>query len=182
MEQRIKIKISKNFLLALILIFVFVGIGIYYKLSEYQPLTSISYDNFVLQFRADLREANKLEADEEAIRNILWDRNIENVTIVFTNSSDLELVGVESFEIAYKLGLAYRIKGYNVEIKGKEFDYPFSFDYLPNPSIVLIPPSLSNKTGIEVKNKMIIISGKDKQGFDLATVKFLIVALGLKFS
>lgn len=179
-EKRIKIKISKNFFLALILIFVFVAIVIYYKISEYQPLTSISYDNVVLQFRADLREANKLQADEEAIRSILWDRNIENITIVFTSSSDLELVNVEAFEITYKLKLAYLIKGYKVDIKGKEVENLTS-DF-PSPSIVLIPPSLSNKTGIEVKNKTIIISGKDKQGFDLAVVKFLIVALGIKIS
>ncbi|MGC8812446.1 MAG: hypothetical protein ACP5O8_02555 [Candidatus Aenigmatarchaeota archaeon] len=181
-EEKVKIKISKNLVIFLLLALIFILAIAYFKISEYKPLTAINYEGFLLQFRADLREANKLEADKEAIEEILWDKNVKNITIIFTNSSDLELVGVESFEIAYKLGLAYRIKGYDVEIKGKELSYPFSFDSLPKPSIVLIPPSLSDKTGIEVRNSSIIISGKNKEEFDLATVKFLIIALGLEFS
>jgi hypothetical protein len=181
-EERIKIKISRNLAIFLALFLIIIFVIVYFKISEYKPLTTINYKGLVLQFRADLREANKIEADEEAIRKILWDKNIKNITIVFPNSSDLELIGVESFEIAYKLRLAYLLEGYDVEIKGKDFSYPFSFESLPKPSIILIPPSLSNETFVKVEDSLIIISGKDEKDFDLATVKFLIVALGLKFS
>ncbi len=180
-EERIKLKLSKNsliFLLALILVFLIVFL--FLPKLTYQPLTTLNFKGVLLQFRADLREANKIEADEESIRNILWNRNLKNVTIVFTNSSDLDLVGVEAFEISYKLRLAYLLEGYNVEIKGKQVEDLSSLDSLPKPSIVLIPPSLSNKTSIEVKDSIIIISGKDKKEFDLTTVKFLIIALNLK--
>lgn len=179
-DERIKIKIPKSFFVGLILVFVFIGVIIYYNSYKPESLTRISYYGSVLEFRADLREANKLQVDEDAIRKILWDKDIENITIAFTNSTDLDLVGVEAFEITYKLKFAYLLKGYNVSIIGKKVDN-LNFDF-SSPTIILIPPSLSNNTGIEIKNKTIIISGKNKEEFDLATVKFLIVALGLKIS
>lgn len=180
---QINIKLNKKTIIliisiAIILSSVLIAMFMY---TQYQPLTNYNYNGLILNFRADLREAKKLPVypNESYITDILWLPFIENITIIYKNSTDMGLVGVEAFEIAYKLNIGYQMANHPIHIEAQEVK---SFDSLPqnNPYVVLIPPSSTNETRIEVDENLIIIRGKTTEEFDLAVEKFLIVALGIK--
>jgi hypothetical protein len=48
------------------------------------------------------------------------------------------------------------------------------------PVIALIPPSMTNSTSVVATNNIIYIQGNTTEGFDLATIKFLMSALDIK--
>ena len=52
------------------------------------PLTGIKYKGAELKFRADLREASKIEIDEEKVREILFNPNVQSVWIGFIGRRD----------------------------------------------------------------------------------------------
>lgn len=157
------------------------GITIAY-LKIPKPITTYNLDGLKFRFRADLRKANNILVypDEETIRNIIWNPEIQNLTIVYVNSSDNAIVAVNAFEITYKLKLIYFFLNYDINITGKEIE---SYDELAatseNPVIALIPPVFSNETLVKVKDNIIYIKAKTYEEFDLATVKFLMGALGI---
>lgn len=178
----IRIKITgKRIVFLLILFVIFSSIGFYF----YQASRSIVYVNYhgkILKFRADLREANKLPVypNESAVTNLLWKSDIKNLKIVFMNTSDLNYVGLEAFEIAYKLKIAYDYFYMPVNISGQDVA---SFENLQGADvfIALMPPSISNETEIRVEDNVIFIKAKNYKDFDLVTIKFLIVALDINF-
>jgi hypothetical protein len=106
-------------------------------------------------------------------------RPTKNVVIVFKNTSDLSYVAVEAFEITYKLKTAYLRNNFSAKISAQEVE---SFDNLPreNLFIALVPPSISDETAIRVSNNVIFIKGENLEKLDLATVKFLMIILGIK--
>ena len=124
--------------------------------------------------------------DNETIYNMLWDFALDNITIVYVNSSDNNKVQLEAFEIVYKMTLAYQHIAY---LNNVYKDIPFgsrvvdSYENLSgtpsNPLIALVPPVLSNETVVMEKDNVIYIKGKTMEEFDLATVKFLMVALAI---
>jgi len=180
-KEGIKIKISRNqtILLAIVCILILVGAVYYFFFPK--SIKSWNYYGTELEFRVDLKEANKIfVSDEVSVYNLLWDRETKNVTIVFTNSSDMGLVAVEAFEIANKLKLAQLILKRDIGISTIEVS---SFDInstKQNPLIALIPPSISNETAIKIKDDVIFIYAKDKNDFDLITAKFIMIALEIK--
>jgi hypothetical protein len=158
---------------------VLLSIFLWYYFSQ-RPIYTINYGGIILNFRADLREANKVPVypNESLIHEILWDPEIKNVTIVFMNTTDVSLTAIQAFEIAYKLTIAYKMHNYFVTISAKEVN---SFENLSaskeNPFIALAPPSISNETLIETENNVIFIKAKTNKEFDLAAVKLMIIAL-----
>jgi hypothetical protein len=162
-------------LLLLSVLFLVLGIRLY---QAYRPTTEWTYKGELLRFRADLREASKVPAypSEEDIRNALWDPALENLTIVFMDTPDIELTAVQAFEIAYKLTLAYLKSGRDVRILPKQVD---SFELRNGTFVALLPPSIANRTAVSLRDKMITIEGITARDFDLATVKLLIIALDI---
>ena len=152
------------------------------------PLTIYNFYGINIPFRADLYKANDipLYPNNETINNMLWNLYIENLTIVWINSSDNSKVGVEGAEIALKMGLAYahmsRVSGIPLSIgfNGEEINSYENLSSTPNNIIIaLIPPILSNETVVNAVDNVIYIKGKTFEEFDLATIKFLMVALGI---
>jgi len=180
-KKSIKIKIRKKVLLLFIVLVIIVALSLslYFYLSK--PLVYWNYKGTLLKFRTDLREAKKVYVypNETSIGYLLWKSEPKNIIIVFKNTNDIKLTGVEAFEIAYKLQLAYLKENTNVKISAEEVK---SFENLPHNStfIALLPPSISNETSVKVKDNIIFISGKTQKEFDLAVVKFLIVFLGIE--
>ncbi|MDI6798851.1 MAG: hypothetical protein QMD12_02550 [Candidatus Aenigmarchaeota archaeon] len=183
-KKRIKVKISRNQLILLAIACVLIVCAVYY-FYFLKPIKSWNYYGIELNFKADLREADKIYvADEASVYNLLWDREVKNVTIIFTNTSDMGLVAVEAFEIAYKLRLAQLILKRDINVTSREvpsFDMAFLNSLCDSTALIaLIPPSVSNETGIRAENCVIFISAKSKSDFDLVTTKFIIIALGIK--
>lgn len=185
-----KISISKEVIVVFLVIVV--GIACVYIIYHFYPSsTTTSTYNFFgikLPFRTDLYKANNISVypDNETIYNMMWGSQLENITIVWVNSSENNMVTVEAFEITYKMSLAYEHIGY---LNGVNINVMFnhmavgSYDNLTatenNPIIAIVPPKLSNETAVRAENNVIYIKGKTFEEFDLATVKFLMTALAI---
>lgn len=188
---RISIERKHIFVFLLVVIIVAVGILIY-KFHESRPLTTYTYyvyDNYgnrygiPMAFRADLRKADNVSVypDVSSIYNIVWNENTKNITIAFVNSSDNGLVATDAFEIAYKLGTIFKVYNMTTNFTANVIS---SYDNITAnesyPVIALIPPSMTNSTSVLAMNNIIYIQGNTTEGFDLATIKFLMSALEIK--
>ena len=181
-----KVKIKLN--LRLISMLVFSALLIYLIFYFYQasrPITAYQIDGFKFVFRNDLRKANKIPVypSEDAVYLKLINPIVKNVTIAFKDAGEKEnsLYAVESYEIAYKLTLFYKIKGMEVGFDSMQVD---SYENLPgkiqNPIIALVAPKFSNETAIRIEDHVIYVKGKNKEEFDLAVIKLLMCALRIK--
>jgi hypothetical protein len=185
-----RISISKE---AIIIILVAViGLTCVYIIYHFYPSSTppntYNFFGIKLPFRTELYKANNISVypDNETIYNMMWGPQLENITIVWVNSSENNMVGVEAFEITYKMRLAYEHIGY---LNGVILDVGFnsrevnSYDNLTatenNPVIALVPPIFSNETAVIANGNVIYIKGTSMENFDLATVKFLMVALAI---
>lgn len=135
-----------------------------------------------MKFSTDLKKANAVPVypNNDTVYDILWNLELKNLTIAYVNSSDNSKVAVEAFDITYKMQLAYLMFGLDVGIKGEEI---YSYENLSaareNPVIALVPPVFSNETLVKAEDNVIFIKAKSYEDFDLATTKFLMVALAI---
>lgn len=186
----VKIRLTKERLIALS-VFILTSIAIillyphlYSLYKSTQPIKKIVYFNVPMEFREDLRLAKNISVipNEDSIRRIFWNRGLKKITIAVLNSTNqTSLIGVEAYEITFKLTTFYTIKRMNVEIKGREISevYEISGDS-SNPVIVIIPPELANETSVRVEDYNVYISGKSLKELDLATIKFIMTVLHLE--
>lgn len=192
-KDAIKIKITRSRVFAAILLLISLAFLFRYfpeLLKWYEatkPLKKIIYYNLPLEFRADLKLAKNIKVypSESIIRDIFWNNSLRRITIAVLNSTnETHYIGVEAYEIAFKLGLFYTLKGYFVEIKGQEVNNVSELKgNITHPIIYIIPPVLSNnETIVKVENFTVLIAGKDLRDLDLATIKFLMIVLGIDFS
>jgi len=179
MKQSKQIKVKLSWLIITCVLAFILFLTVYYSfLKSEEEITSWVYKGYELHFRADLRRAGEMEVrDERAIHDLLWSDEIENLTIGFSEAPDLGLVSVEAFEIAYKLKLAYLISNKSVEISSGKVDLSNLGASPSNPFIILLPPSMANETSVRLDGYKVFISGKSEEEFDLATVRFLMIAL-----
>lgn len=186
----VKIRLTKERLIALS-VFILTSIAIillyphlYSLYKSTQPIKKIVYFNVPMEFREDLRLAKNISVipNEDSIRRIFWNRGLKKITIAILNSTNqTSLIGVEAYEITFKLTTFYTIKRMNVEIKGREISeaHEISGDS-SNPVIVIIPPELANETSVRVEDYNVYISGKSLKELDLATIKFIMTVLHLE--
>jgi hypothetical protein len=104
---------------------------------------------------------------------------VADLTIAFQNTSQNNLVGVEAYEIAYKMRTAYLALNRNINITPRLADST-AYGTQENPVVFLVPPILANETSVRVTNFTVVISARTPKEFDLATDKFLMVAMGIK--
>lgn len=205
-SEKVKIKISKQQIVLFLAIFgiiAAVAFGYVYWLENFKPVTTAEFNGQTLSFRADLREAQKVEVipDETELYNqivkppkiqgpngqIIIRKSLSNVTIVF-KSVDSKTMGwytVEVTEIIKKLTALYKGK-YNVDLNfavAEVDDYENLSGLNTAPIIALVHPDIAEGTSVSVdddKNVITISGGDSLRDFDLATEKFLMVALGIK--
>lgn len=150
--------------------------------SRNEPITQYNFQGVTLSFRDDLRLAQNISLipDNEAILNTMWSKDIQNVNIVFRNVSDNQYTAINAFEIAFKMDIAYRQFDWFINFDTMEVE---SFENLTgtpeNISVVLIPPSIADKTQVELKDNVVYIQGKTPKELDLATIKFIMSALNI---
>ncbi|MEM5834247.1 MAG: hypothetical protein QXQ69_00135 [Candidatus Aenigmatarchaeota archaeon] len=186
MDGKIKLKISKNRLIFLAIFCVLAAILISYLnyRESKKPITSLVYNGYLLEFRADLREAQKIKAypSEEAIYKELFNSDLKNITIAFKSAGEKEnpYYIVEEMEIIQKLYLAYKAKNMKPNFNGLEVE---SYENLSgtqeNLIIALVHPVYSNETLIELKDRVIFVKAKDYSDFDLVTIKLIMIGLNI---
>lgn len=195
-----RIKITRKMLLIIFLLVLGAIFG-WLIYQYFQPLKRVEYGGVIWEFSQDLKKAKKIEVlpNEERVHELFFNPNVQNIFIFFVDSPDNSLVGASAAEIAFKLSVAYIRLGYKVKTTrnvtelivprvGKEIfiyttnvsSYTNLFAEERSPAIALVPPTLTNKTIVRVENNIAFIEGKNKEEFELATIKFIISAIGIK--
>lgn len=171
----------------------------------YQPLQTINFGGQIISFRADLREAHsvpvlpdenavydhitKLPVQTDASGNTVYRAPLTNITIVFDpNGVPKEQMGyysVEGYEIVNKLTALYKGQyGIDVGFNVTPVDNYSGLAGSPtDPVIALVHPAIANGTFVSVdpdREVITVSGGKTLHDFDLATVRFISVALGLQ--
>ncbi|MDI6806507.1 MAG: hypothetical protein QMD14_01680 [Candidatus Aenigmarchaeota archaeon] len=174
--------------------------------KSFQPITTIEYRGVIFSFKefkpdVDLRKVMKVPVypNDEAISSLVFSPKIKNIFIVFKDSPDNALVALSGVEIGVKLKLALTTHGYKVksvtnltqmfEAREQGFLTIFpreiaSYDGLVGEEesllIALVPPILTNETLVKVEDYVIFIMGKNREDFELATIRFLLAAFDIK--
>jgi len=168
----------------------------YVYVRFFEPITVIDYKGVTVAFRADLREAAKVPVypgESEIYRDIMH-QLAKNVTIVFKDAGESgnPYYIVEEVELINKMRLAYML-AFGTQTDTGEFvpgDVPTfdahevdSYENLPgkiqNPIIALVHPIYANETSVRNEGHVTLISGRNLKELDLATDRFLMIALGI---
>jgi hypothetical protein len=187
--KEVKIKLTKMkiiaFAIAAIIITIFIASLPYITewYNSLQPITRATYKGIIIEFRNDLRLARKIEVypNESYLRSIFLNKSVNEVIIGVLNSTNQTgVIGVEVWEISFKLSLFYSLNGLKVRIRGEQIEkYTDLVGNSTHPVIIIIPPAIANETLVKAENYTIFISGKTLKDLDLATIKFISIVLGL---
>lgn len=205
-QEKIHVKISKQQIIIFLAVFGAVVVGVFGYIAYdayFKPIFVADFEGQPIQFRADLREAQKVEVipDDSKLYNqivrpprvegpggqVIIRKPLSNVTIVFKPVSQQTMgwYTVEATEIIKKLTALYKGK-YNVDINFAIAQVD-NYDELDGsntaPIIALVHPEIADGTFVSVDDDrdVITISGGDSlRDFDRATAKFMMVALGIK--
>ncbi len=204
-HEKVHIKIGKMQIVVFLAIFGAIAAGVFAYI-EYgkccAPIFTADFEGQTLGFRADLREAQKVEVipDEGKLYSqivrpprivgpegqVIIRKPLRNVTIAFKQVSQgtMGWYTVEASEIIKKLTALYKGK-YDVDLNfaiAETDDYDELKGSNTAPIIALVHPEIADGTFVSVDDDrdVITISGGDSlRDFDRATVKFLMVALGV---
>ena len=154
-----------------------------------RPVYNADYYGIPLTFRADLNEADKVPVypNEGYLYYELRGGLAKNITIAFVPiEGGNDIYSAEGFEVTYKLSLMFSLLGMNVTINAMNVtNYANLPGKIQNPIIALVHPKFSNETAVRLDGHVIHISGLPSndvtpyRNLDLATVKFLMVVLGI---
>ncbi len=189
--MEIKIKLSKRNVTLVVALLAITGFLFYYVFFYPKPIKTWNYGGMVLNFRSDLRKADKVPVypGETQVYLDTMHTLVDNVTIVYKDVGEYGYYATEAFEITYKMKIAYtNLLG--TDIEGKTPNIPTfnaeavdQYAYLPgkiqNPIIALVHPIYANETAVRNEGHVTYISGETFDDLDLATTKFLMVVLGI---
>lgn len=186
----IELKFTRNQLLMTIAAVIIAGVVVFYFYLNFpsfpREITEINYYGVPVGFRADLREASKIPVypSEDVLYYQLMNPTVQNITVAFKPATENNAYySLEILEIVPKLKLAYTILGYDPKFENKPIElesYENLWGKIKSPIIAIIHPEYANETSVRYENHVIFISGTDLNNLDLATVKFLMVALDIK--
>jgi hypothetical protein len=148
-----------------------------------RPVEMIRYSGRYFFFRDDIRAAKGIEVhpDEKTIHDLFWNPDVKNITILFNpNVTESGYYYLETFELTYKLHSMYVLNGMKKSFEAVDVN---TYDNITSSTdvlkIVLIHPQLADKTLVERQNNIIFIHAKNYRDFDLATIKTILVAMGI---
>jgi hypothetical protein len=175
---------------------------IYENTKPIYQVTFKSNKTIVFNSELNLRETKKVPTypSDEAISSLILGPEVENVLIVFKNSTYNNLITVEGANLGYNLVFIYYATGRKagkceniteIITPGRERekimicsmevkDYENIGIDRKNPVIALVPPAFTNETKVEVKDSVVFIKGKNVEEFKLAVWKFILAALKIK--
>jgi hypothetical protein len=190
-------KLTRNATIALVVLVLICAIGgyLYYLNVSNPPITTWDYKGQVVAFRVDLREAANVPVypSDDLVYRDLMNPLVKNVTIVFKDAGtgDNPYYILEEMEIIPKMTLAYSyVLGSDTSDGTTSYGAPVfnaqsveSYSNLPgkiqNPIIALVHYKYANETSVRMDGHVTYISGKTPQDFDKATVRFLMIVLGI---
>jgi len=189
--MEIKIKLSKRNVTSVVALLAIAGFLFYYAFFYPKPIKTWNYRGQILNFRSDLRKADKVPVypGETQVYLDTMHALVDNVTIAYKDVGEYGFYATQAFEITYKMKLAYinlvgsGIEGvesetptFNVEIVEQYANLPGK---IQNPIIALVHPIYANETAVRNEGHVTYISGETFDDLDLATTKFLMIVLGI---
>ncbi len=171
----------RSFYYLLIIVLIVVGfISLYLYL---RPVKMVYYSGKPFFFRDDVKVAKRIEVypDEKTLHDLFWNPDIKNITILFNpNVTESGYYYVETFELTYKLHSMYMLNGIKKNFNAVDVN---TYENITSSSdvlkIVLVHPQLTDKTLVEGHDNVIYIHGKNYRDFDLATIKTILIAMGV---
>lgn len=205
-RQKFKVKIENKKIAVFLAVFGAIALGAWgfvFYTQNFAPVTVADFEGTPVQFRTDLREAQKVDVlpSEDALRaQIVKPPKVEGPNGQFILRSPLKgaiitfkpvdsgtngWYSVQVTEIIKKLTILYQGKydraiGFNVT-EVQEYGQVEGDNLIP--VIELVHPDYADGTFVSVDSdrNVITISGGDSlRDFDLATVRFMTVALGIE--
>lgn len=186
---KIKLKFSRNTKIVLLLLTLAILAGVIYTLVDTflvpKPITSWNYYGQILNFRADLREADEVPVypNENAIFLDLVHGLAKNVTFAYKYIdepvSENSYYTVQMFQIVRNIIPAYEhFWKFRPDFNFTEVD---SYENLPgkiqNPIIAIVPPPYSNETAIRNEGHVTFLKAETYEDLDLVVTKLLMIAL-----
>jgi hypothetical protein len=164
---------------------VFYEAGVNIGIFPPKPITSWNYYGQILNFRADLREADEISVypNENAIFLDLVHALAKNVTLTYKYinepTSANSYYTVQMFQIVRNIIPAYEhFWKFRPEFNFTEVD---SYENLPgkiqNPIIAIVPPPYSNETAIKNEGHVTYLKAETYEDLDLVVTKLLMIAL-----
>lgn len=193
-KARVKIKWTmRNNILAIVIVLAIAATYIYLFYIP-QPVTSVTYDGAILNFRVNLRDAVNVlvKPGVNDVSSTISNTWIQNITIVYKdseNNATTKYYNLEAFEIANKLKTAMLADGIdNVGIDAKPLSAYNRTDYanlpgqLQHPLIALIPPEFANQTLVlaSPSEHVVYIYASTDKDFDLAVAQFILSVLRIQ--
>ena len=186
-EVRVKLTKMKLILVSALIISLALIYSFYPNILNWyrslSPLKEINYYGVPMTFRQDLRLASNVTVypNEQYIRSIFLNKNISQITLAVLNyTNQTNYIGVEAYEITFKLASFYTLVNLPVKIKGKEVSKINEIvGNYTNPVVYIIPPILSNGTYVKAENYTVYVYGRSLRELDLATIKLISIVLGI---
>ncbi|MEM5801840.1 MAG: hypothetical protein QXQ18_00425 [Candidatus Aenigmatarchaeota archaeon] len=180
----LRIKITREQIIGFTSLLLLFLVGIYLYLNFY-PVRTVVIDGTPITFRQNIKEAKNVLVfpNEDEIFNKLFNTAVINITFVFKDAGEREnpYYILQEVEIINKLTFAYARLNRKVNFNAMPIEtYENLRGTIYNPIIALIHPIYANETFVMVKDNVIFISGKNYKDFDLATIRFLSIALNIK--
>jgi len=196
LQIKLDAKATRNIAIIVAVAAALVAAG-YVYVRFFEPIRVINYKDEPLEFREDLREAAKVPVypGESEIYRDTMHQLAKNITIVFKDAGPSEnaYCRVEILELYSKMTLAYKLAFGTVDPETGEIipstiptfnvQNVSSYENLPgkiqNPIIAIVPPMYANETSVRNEGHVTLISGRNLKELDLATDRFLMIALGI---
>lgn len=179
--MRIVIKKRKlKYTLIFILFILLITLVIFF----FSPVYEWNYKGYMFEFRDNLKDADKVfvEPSCQTIYDTFNNIYVRNITIYFKNDEeDFGYFQLEVIELSYKLTLYYKINKKNIFVDAAKWNLEEQPLGSPlHPRFYLIGPSSADRNSVELKNFTVIISGRNLQELDRATVKTMMCIFGIK--
>ncbi len=182
----VKISLDRKKIL-IISILIAAGVAVFLLAKFYPWPTNVAvYRNIFLEFDVNLRETKRIAVipDEDAVKSLMFYPSIRKVTLVYNleaSGADYGIMSTGVFDVANKLKLVYLSNDMDV---GFGVMNVTSFENLQsnesNVNVIFVTPSMADGTYVKVADKNVFVSGADREGFNLAVVKFILSAIGYK--
>jgi hypothetical protein len=190
-------RIGRKTAIAILAVVIFASVGAYLYIQSYNnpPITTWNYKGQTVAFRVDLKKAARVPVypSDDLIYRDLMNPLVKNVTIAFKDAGTNEnpYYILEEMEIIPKMTLAYTyVLGSDSNGTTTSSDTPVfnaeaieGYANLPGkiqkPIIALVHYKFANETSVRMEGHVTYISGKTAEDFDAATVRFLMIAMGI---
>ncbi len=159
--------------------------------NSWEAQHTVYFKNYELHLRAPIEKANQISIypDEDSLKSLFFNEDLEKITIVIISNESINgYYGVVSYGLAYKLPIIIEQKTGNkitVEALGvNNTEEARALSTPENPVIMMLHPTLSNKTAVIIEENTIFLEGEslelvnnDYFDLDLAAGKLMLTLM-----